>query len=523
MALKFYILENDYLYCLKNDKEGRLAINAETSVIAYKGWFLDCLRQFGRVILVNESKLKEPAFKLLLKKKDALFVSVNFLPVCDLLLKVPHRLLRLSLGALLLPKGLYASKCLPSAEVTLVSTKFQADRLNSYLEPLTPKMAVFSPKIETDYYVMPTKLQRSFARRIHGIKEGEYHIIYAGRWLVTKGICQLIRTLDIWPLSNIVLTLAGNVEEDNRIASSFAHHKTFSQFLSNELLGNIQRHQLRFQQAKDKKELRELFWSADLFVNLSIQPDENFGITPREAMSCGLPVLTTNFCGLQPLAETMPFKGVDTYPTLSGSRFSLKQFRVLLQRALSERNLLPGGYYRKVVTEECNPKTQKDNLKDALAYLLKRPPEKPLNKGITQRNIKKKLLASVDDRVFEHYIDLRKELPTGAYTYGDGPSNYAFSIAQGIYSAMVFPPKVKKGSIWRGFFRNALWEREKALIEFGFPGPRIRRYPKELWRSLIKSVHYQKSNEFVIIPEDKGQILITQELVDLGYLVSDDY
>jgi len=523
MSLKFYILEKDYSRAFENRNEGRSGISRETSVRAYKGWFFDCLRRFGKIIPLSGGELQKKTLKRNLCRKDAVFVSVNYLSEQNLLSKVPHRLFWLSLGSLLLPPEFYTLKFLPSAQVTLVSTKFQMDRLNSCAGPLTPKTVVFPPKVETGYYTIPDKLQRSSARRRHGIREGQAHIVYAGRWIATKGICQLIRTLDIWPLPNIVLTLAGNVEEDNRIVLSFAHHKTFSQFLNNELLKNKQRPWLRFQQAKDKKELKSLFWSSDLFVNLSIQPDENFGISPREAMSCGLPLLTTNFCGLRPLAESMPWKGVDTYPTLSGSRFSLRQFRVLLQRALIERNLLPADYYRNVVTQECNPKILKDNLKDALTYLLKRPPERPLNKEIVERNVKKQLFNSIGEGAFKHFVEARKELPCGAYVYGDGPSHYDFSVAQGIYSAMAAPPRVEKNSKWRGFFRIALWEKERALFEFGFPGPRIRRYPKKLWNSLVRSAHYQKSKEFIIIPYNKAQILMVQELVDLGYLISDDY
>jgi hypothetical protein len=519
--MKFYISEKDYSRPNAQIEKSHFKINEETAVRSYKKWFFSNLRQFGEIIPLRE-RAGRGKLKALLGRQDAISVSVNFFLERDLP-QVPHRSLWLTLGSLLFPQLLYNLRYLPTAQVNLVSTHFQLCRLRSWFGRLLPKTVVFSNKIDQDYYTIPDKRQRLIARKKQGIGENTVHIIYAGRWIVTKGICQLIRALDIWPMPNIVLTLVGNIEEQNRLAFSFTRHDTFLRFLHEEMLQLKERPWLRFQQTKEKEGLRDLFWSADLFVNLSIHPDEDFGVTPREAISCGVPVVTTNFCGLKPLAEAMPWKGVDTYPTLSGSRFSLRQFRVLLQRAIRERYLLTAKQYRNFVIEECNPEISRKNLAEAIGYLRERPPEVPLNIKNAERNIKKQLLNSVDDNVFKYFVNARRELPHGAYMYGDAPSHYAFPMVQGIYSAMSSPPKVEKNSKWRGFFRIALWGQESALIEFGFPGPRMRRYKEKLWRHLLKSMHCVEPNEYLIIPKDKEQIAIVQELVDLGYLVSDEY
>ncbi|MFH1854038.1 MAG: glycosyltransferase family 4 protein [Candidatus Omnitrophota bacterium] len=519
MQIKFYMLEKEYLGVFGENKAKTFTIDEGTAVAAYKRWFFDCLSRLGKIVLVNE-KIGEKKLRMLLGRQDAIFVSVNLL----LGKKIPHRFLFLSLGSFLLPQDFYDFlKILPSAQVNLVSTKFQLGHLNSCVGSLAPKMAVFSNRVNTDYYTIPDRKERLIARKKQGIKNRQLHIVYAGRWIATKGICQLIRALDIWPTHNVVVTLAGNIEEKNRPVFSFASHKTFSNFLNEELLRDKKRPWLHFQQAKDKQGLRDLFWSADLFVNLSIQPDEDFGLTPRQAMSCGVPVVTTNFCGLRPLAESMPWKGVDTYPTLFGSRFSLRQFRILLEQAITERNLQPAGQNRNFVMRECNPQDLKSNLKKAIEYLMNKKPELPLDIENTRRKIKKQLFSITDSRLLKYFIELRRELPKGAYVYGDGPDCYQFPIMQGLYSVMSARPKVEKSSKWRGFFRIALWDNERAILEFGFPGPRVRRYPKKLWSSLTKCSHYSEPNEIVIIPSNKEQISIVQELVDLGYLVPDDY
>ena len=276
---------------------------------------------------------------------------------------------------------------------------------------------------------------------------------------------------------------------------------------------------LRLQQAKNKRELRDLFWSADLFVNPSIQPDENFGTTPREAMACGLPLVTTNFCGLRPLADNMPWGGVDTYPTIYGSRFSLRQLRGLLKKAIDQRNLLTGQECRNFVVKESNPKILKDNLRQAVEYLRKKPVQVARSIEDAELSTKQQLFKSVDGKIFKYFVDAQRELINGAYVYGDGPAHYAFPVVQGIYSAMSTPPKVEKNSICRGFFRIALWDKERAVVEFGYPGPRIRRYPKRLWNPLFRCSRCLKNDEYVIVPKSKEQAVMVQELVDLGYLV----
>jgi len=518
--MRFYVLKHDYEGSLKKEETDSFKLYEGTSVLRHEKWFFNCIRQHGRIIPLDR-RLRERDLRSFLSKPDAIFVSVhssfNELGYD----RIPRRMLSLSLGTLLVsPESLYRTKELPSAQVLLVSTKFQIERLESLFGNLMPRMYVFPHKVDVDFFVPPDRKQKALARRKYGIKEGQVHIVYAGRWVVTKGICQLIRILDIWPLPNIVLTLAGNIEEDNRIAYSFAHHKTFPNFLDNEIFQK-KRNWLRLQPASYREDLRELFWSADLFVNPSIQPDEDFGVTPREAISCGLPILATNFGGLYPLTENMPWKGVDTYPTLMGSRFSLRQLHNILYTAVKNHRLFSPQEYRKVI-DEYGPEIAKKNLRAAIDYLKDRHPERPVDIEVVKRKVKRQLYNIADERAFRLFINSRKKLPAGSYIYGDGPTHYTLPIVQGIYSAKTTPPIVERDTKWRGFFRIAMWEKERALVEFGFPGPRIKHYPEKLWNSLKRCCRLTESGDYIITPLDRLGISLVQELVDLGYLVSDD-
>jgi len=518
--MEFYAFKEDYVDNFKEGHNVPLKLFESTSVIRHKKWFFECLRKHGRIITLDSSIRKEKLTRLL-NKPGAIFVSVHHSLDKPDYSHVRRRTLILSLGSLLVyPEGLYQPKCLPSAEILLLSTDFQIKRLEAIFDNLMPKMYAFAHKIDIDFFTPSNKRQKVLARKRYGIEPHQIHLLYAGRFIVTKGICQLIRVLDIWPIPNLVLTLAGNIEKENRLEYSYANHRTFANFLDAEVFGE-KKDWLRFQSAKGREDLRELFWSADLFVSPSIHPDEDFGVTPRQAISCGLPIVTTNFCGLNPLAEGMPWKGVDTYPTLLGSRFSLRQFRQVLYSAVKNHHFFNPREYRKTVVNECTPAIAKENLKNAVEYLKDRPAEKPVNLEIVEREVRRRLFNTVEERALKIFIDSRQRLSLGSYAYGDGPRHYALPIIQGIYSAAGAPPKVERHTRWRGFFRMGMWKQERALVEFGFPGPRIKRYPKNLWRFLYQCAHLTPSNDYLFTPINNPQIFLVQELVDLGYLVSD--
>jgi len=518
--MKFYIFKQDYESISRQKNNATCRLNEGTAVIRYKQWFFECIGEFGEIITLDENiEIKQLAS--FLNKPDAIFISVHCFLNNPRFNKVPRRMLRLALGAALyLPEELYTFKYLPSAQVNLLSTDFQIDRLKLMFSDLMPRMYSFPSNVDIDYFVPANKQQKKLARKKYGLKDRQIHLLYAGRLIITKGICQLIRVLDLWPMHNIVLTLAGNIEPDNKLAYSSADHKTFSDYLDNEILQK-KRSWLRIISAKNKEDLRELFWSADLFVNPSVHPDENFGVTPREAASCGLPIVTTNFAGLCPLAQSMPWKGLDTYPTISGPRFSLIGLYHLLQVAIKDYKRYSPGDYRKSIINNCDHAIAKNNLKLAIEYLKTKPAEKPINTDVISK-VKQRLLNVVDQRALELLLNPKQKLPAGSYVYGDGPFHPVFPIVQGLYSAVSAPPLVEKHTKWRGFFRISMWEQERALVEFGFPGLRIKRYSKKMWNTLGKCVGLTKSNDCQIIPRDAVQVSQVQELVDLGYLVSDD-
>jgi hypothetical protein len=132
------------------------------------------------------------------------------------------------------------------------------------------------------------------------------------------------------------------------------------------------------------------------------------------------------------------------------------------------------------------------------------------------------LYKTLEPEALRYALRMARGACEGAYVYGDTPPDPLLTVVQAVHSARPAPPRVERRIKLRGFWRLAFWPKEQALVEFGFPGPRIKRYPKHLWEELKKSCLCEKPGEYVILPDNKLQIEIAQELVDLGYLVSDE-
>lgn len=521
---KFYVFKNDY--CADADTglpDDRLVLNYSSSVKSYKRDFFAALREFGELTVLDETT---PTDQLVdwLKQPEAIVAHVHYAGEWqDLLTKIPFRLLHLELGDPFLPE-IYTIKVLPSAQVELVSTQFIQQTLQATFKEDFPKTGVFPPRVDTTFFVPPTSQQKAAAREKFAVGPDQIHVVYVGRMVVTKGICQLIRMLDTWPIPKLALTVVGDFDEEDHVRFSVATHKTFPDFFRSEILQGKPREWLRFQPFLRKGQLREMLWSGDLYVYPSISMDENFGIASWEAAACGLPVIVTNFGGLHDLAEGMPWKGVATYPTLQGARFSLHAFHASLLRAIQEYRALPAEALHQFVRQTVSPEIVRTSLASALEYLSQTMPEHALTLEIAQTSLKKKLAQAIDRRAYKLFAWGRtKDTPPdpGMSTYGDIWNKPNWPLIYGLYSAENMPPKVVSQTSWRGFFRVAPWKEEQCLVEFGFPGPRLKRYQDKAWETLMACARDAGQNDYVFLPEGLQQVRLVQKLVNYGYLVPD--
>ena len=66
-----------------------------------------------------------------------------------------------------------------------------------------------------------------------------------------------------------------------------------------------------------------------------------------------------------------------------------------------------------------------------------------------------------------------------------------------------------------------MWAEERAIVEFGFPGPRLLRYNHKDWEAINRSVSVGPHGDFAFRPVSAISIEALQRAVDLGYLVPD--
>ena len=135
---------------------------------------------------------------------------------------------------------------------------------------------------------------------------GEEHVfIYSGRISNQKNVIDLIRSfqsslkqfeldaklLICGEFDDLGIPFLGRVMPQGHIEKSFFQELDSSS-------GNIQ-----YLGNKTHKELRALYCASDTFVSLSTHNDEDYGMSPAEALCCGLPCLLSSWGGFNTFNE----------------------------------------------------------------------------------------------------------------------------------------------------------------------------------------------------------------------------
>jgi len=498
----------------------RFELNSSTSVAQHKAHLFDTLKELGAIVPVDGMiSLKD--YKALCARPDTVLATMHGCPPWD----VPRRLLSHSLGDFMLVGGFFDPDVFSPNAVNIVTSAWQAKRLREHLGQAAPQLVAFTPRLKEDNFYPPSLKEKAAARKKMKVNGDVKHIVYAGRWLANKGISQLIRALNLWPMKNVKVTLVGNFEPAFVINQSGSTHLTFGDHFLRETVQRNQAVALSMLKTHGPDELRELLWSADVFVYPSVHEDENFGMAPREAVLCGVPVVVTDFCGLGQLGRGVGGL-LPTYQTLAGPRYSLRQLRDLIGASFAvkqprlEKNI-------RFVKDECDPAQAKADLKTALERLIKIPLAPAVSRVRDRVKIFNELLCYADSGILQAIVGKKQSIPQGLLVDGTGRYSKEFlyhkllSTTQGFYTTYDHPPQIKPGDILKGFFRLSLWQEEKALAEIGFPGPRVKRYNDNDWRDLVACVEAHPGQELTIVPRTSDQLRMAQELVELGYLVPD--
>jgi len=517
---KIFVDENEYDFETRNQCSGdHVKLDSETSVSRLKTHFFQTLAEIGEVVRYRrEDAVPNTALAKSLMAPGTLVAAFHE-PPPDL----ACRLLQHTKGGLMLPGGFLGNWTLRESTMNLVETQRQKKQLQQSTGNLDLALAVYAQRLATEVF--------DCQENIHNKRKSEFSLIYAGRFIPNKGIAQLIRALNLWPMRSCKLKLVGDCEPHFLISQAGSQCPNFKRWLQKELFSRNKAVSVSIVAPVSQKKLAKLYRGADAFLYPSFHEDEASGNAAHEAVLAGIPAIVTDWCGLGQLGRMTRGGALPTYPTLGGVRFSLQSLRRQIERVcINEKTISLESVRQDIewVRNTFDPKKMSNSLRSATVDLLRQLPGPPLPGGWRNKE-RIQMIMERGPEVFVKALRASAEaMPDGLYPDGLGYENEYYSEAsfltaiQSLYTTWPTAPVLRPGVQLHGFWRVGLWEDERALVEFGFPGPRLLRFSISEWDVVTAAAKSLAPGDFAFEIRDSRAVEVFQLAIDLGYLVPDD-
>jgi glycosyltransferase involved in cell wall biosynthesis len=199
------------------------------------------------------------------------------------------------------------------------------------------------------YYVSPKR--RAKIREKHGIQDSDFLVCYTGRLSYQKNSLKLAKEILALMREHsgrkIKFILAGTF--DSLGAPFFGFNTRPGEYFSlwqswHESLSPDERSRIDYIGQVGAEDLCDLYNGSDLFVSLSTHHDEDYGMSPVEALFCGCPSVLSSWGGYQGFALdsrsclTVPLKLRGGAYQFSSAEFKANCWSLLNQKGLYRRS-----------------------------------------------------------------------------------------------------------------------------------------------------------------------------------------
>lgn len=258
-----------------------------------------------------------PAYYRSLSPKKKKEVGARFLKHCSLVLpgnglnlfalreeigsQVP--MLYLNLGGL--PRGAVAlRKIFPyfrSTDTIVFTSHADQEILKTLMKTCVARQVYLPFGIDTEFFKPCSTDERNRARELFGFTEDDIILTYIGRVTVEKNVHAIVRIFRelVKEYKNLHLLIVGPILDIPFGDFQYKDPDFVAYFKDLRSSHPLLKERIKWVGSFHKEGLPFFYNLSDIYINLTLHHDEQFGYTQVEAMSCGKPVIGTDWGGLQ--------------------------------------------------------------------------------------------------------------------------------------------------------------------------------------------------------------------------------